>query len=81
MSEKTKQTITITLPMTEHDRATLYAEMAKALHNANARRRQAGQSQKAAQSQKATQSQKAKGGRRSRTRKNRDKARTRKLRR
>ena len=69
MSEKPKQTITITLPMTEHDRATLYAEMAKALHNANARRRQ------------ATQSQKAKGGRRSRTRKNRDKARTRKLRR
>ena len=75
MSEKTKQTITITLPMTEHDRATLYAQMAKALHNANARRRQATQSQKAAQSQKA------KGGRRSRTRKNRDKARTRKLRR
>ena len=70
MAEKSK-TITITLPMTEHDRATLYAQMTKALHNANARRRHA------AQSQKAPQSQKAKGGRRSRKNRNR----TRKLRR
>ena len=73
MAEKSK-TITFTLPMTEHDRATLYAQMAKALHNANARRR-AAQSQKA-QSQKP-HSQKAKGGRRSRKNRNR----TRKLRR